>query len=559
MPPPIASVSTRGTSERSTSIFVLTLAPPMIATNGCSGSSMMPPSATSSFSRSRPANAGSRCATPSVDACARCAVPNASFTYRSKPAASCFANAGSFRSSSGWKRTFSSITTSPGFIARTVFSTSGPTESGWSGTGRRRISARRFATGASVSFASGPFGRPRCETSPTAAPAPRSARRVGSAARMRVSSATAPCSSGTLKSTRTRTRFPRTSASRMVRLSKVTRVLAASGDRDAHLRGDELGDVGEAARVTPLVVVPRDDLDHVSEDDRVHRADDRGMRVPLEIARHERFLGVIHDSLERSLRRALERRVHLVLGHLTLQRCGEVDNRDRRRRYAEGHTGEAALQLRNDQRNGARGTCLGGHDVLRRRACVSWIAGDRIEQSLTQRLRMDRGEETLLDSELVVQHFRDRSQAVRGAGRVRNDVVLLGIELLLVDPEHDRLVLVLRGRRDDHVFRACVEVRFGLRRVGEESGRLDDDVDFKLLPRELRRIALLQHLDGAAVDDERVRRGRDVARVLPVIRIVLEEVSVHLRVGEVVQRDDLDLRMPLERRLQELAADPAEP
>src|SRR5207237_3800069 len=91
-----------------------------------------------------------------------------------------------------------------------------------------------------------------------------------------------------LHSTLTRTQFPRTSASRTVRLSKVTRELAASGDRDAHLRGDELGDVGEAARVTPLVVVPRDDLDHVSEDDRVHRADDRGMRIALEIARYER-------------------------------------------------------------------------------------------------------------------------------------------------------------------------------------------------------------------------------------------------------------------------------
>jgi len=39
---------------------------------------------------------------------------------------------------------------------------------------------------------------------------------------------------------------------------------------------------------------------------------------------------------------------------------------------------------------------------------------------------------------------------------------------------------------------------------------------------------------------------------------MLEEVGVHLGVSEVVQRDDLDLRMPLERRLQELAADAAE-
>src|SRR6266550_3045858 len=236
----------------------------------------------------------------------------------SKPAASFFANPGSLRSSSGWKRTFSSITTSPGSIARTAFSTRGPTESSRSCTSRLVSSARRFATGASESLASVPLGRPRWETSPSDAPPSMSALRVGSAARIRVSSATSPFSSGTLKSTRTRTRFPRTSASRMVRLSNAAAVLAASGDRDAHLRGDELDDVGEAARVAPLVVVPGNDLDHVAQDDRVQPADDRRVRVALQIARDERLLGVIHDPLERSIRCALECGVDLFLGDLAL-------------------------------------------------------------------------------------------------------------------------------------------------------------------------------------------------------------------------------------------------
>ena len=53
-----------------------------------------------------------------------------------------------------------------------------------------------------------PFGRPRCETRTTRAPRSRSSSIVGSAARIRVSSATWPSSSGTLKSARTRTRLP---------------------------------------------------------------------------------------------------------------------------------------------------------------------------------------------------------------------------------------------------------------------------------------------------------------------------------------------------------------
>src|SRR4029079_6803118 len=121
------------------------------------------------------------------------------------------------------------------------------------------------------------FGRPRCEQSATAAPRSMSERMVGRAAVMRVSSATFPFSRGTLKSTRTRTFFPDGSTSRIVRFAKPVNALSGSGRRlrvarwgarrgRAQLRGDELRDIGEAACVTPLVVVPGDDLDHVPED-----------------------------------------------------------------------------------------------------------------------------------------------------------------------------------------------------------------------------------------------------------------------------------------------------
>ena len=41
------------------------------------------------------------------------------------------------------------------------------------------------------------------------------------------------------------------------------------------LRRDERGDVSETAGVTPLVVVPGDDLHGIAENDRVDRTDDR--------------------------------------------------------------------------------------------------------------------------------------------------------------------------------------------------------------------------------------------------------------------------------------------
>ena len=79
----------------------------------------------------------------------------------------------------------------------------------------RRSSRSRASTGFIENAGSSPFGRPRCEqTTISAAPRSNSSSSVGSEARIRVSSATCPSSSGTFRSARTRARLPATSASR---------------------------------------------------------------------------------------------------------------------------------------------------------------------------------------------------------------------------------------------------------------------------------------------------------------------------------------------------------
>ena len=74
-----------------------------------------------------------------------------------------------------------------------------------SGPARRAAPRSRSATGPRLSSGRGrPPGRPRCEASTSVAPRSSAWRRVGRAARMRVSSPTAPSAIGTLKSTRIR-------------------------------------------------------------------------------------------------------------------------------------------------------------------------------------------------------------------------------------------------------------------------------------------------------------------------------------------------------------------
>ena len=60
---------------------------------------------------------------------------------------------------------------------------------------------------------------------------------------------------------------------------------------------------------------------------------------------------------------------------------------------------------------------------------------------------MDRGHEALLDTEIFLeQHVDHGRQAVGGAARVRDDVVLAGVVLVVVDAHDDGDVLALGGR-----------------------------------------------------------------------------------------------------------------
>src|SRR6185437_17102285 len=108
---------------------------------------------------------------------------------------------------------------------------------------------------------------------------------VGSAARMRVSSVIVPpSSSGTLKSSRTSTRLPRTSTSRTVALSMLEPL------------SHEVGQVGDPAGIAPLIVVPGDDLDHVVAQHHCREAvNDGRVGVTPEIAGDQWLVGEVED------------------------------------------------------------------------------------------------------------------------------------------------------------------------------------------------------------------------------------------------------------------------
>src|SRR6266496_3891622 len=117
---------------------------------------------------------------------------------------------------------------------------------------------------------------------------------VGNAAVIRVSSVMCrSASSGTLKSTRTRTRLPATSISRIVFLFIII-----------HLRleaflCDEVCEISDAAGITPLVVIPGKNFDHFATGDQCREAiDNRRAIIATVVRRDKRFIRVSENAFE---------------------------------------------------------------------------------------------------------------------------------------------------------------------------------------------------------------------------------------------------------------------
>ena len=97
----------------------------------------------------------------------------------------------------------------------------------------------------------------------------------------------------------------------------------------------------------------------------------------------------------------------------------------------------------------------------------------KVENDLIVGVRVNRRHRAADDFELVVDHLGDRRQAVRGAGGVRNNVVLRAIIFFLVHAQHDCDVFILRRSGNDHLFHRTAHVLLGVVGVGEVSGRFD--------------------------------------------------------------------------------------
>jgi hypothetical protein len=312
------------------------------------------------------------------------------------------------------------------------------------------------------------------------------------------------------------------------------------------LGGIDLGNVGQevedTAGVTPLVVVPRDQLDEVVvEGDTGLGIEDGGVGVAVKVRGDNVVLSVGQDTLEVTLRGLLDDLLDLVVRSTLLEADSQIDNGNVGGRDTHGHASELAVELRDDLADSLGGTSAAGDDVLSSTtATTPVLGGGTIDGLLGGSVGVDGGHETLNDTELVVDDLGEGGQAVGGARSVGDDVGR-AVVLVLVDT-NDVHGSVGGGGRDDDLLGTALEMGLGLVNGGEDTSGLNDVVGAGLGPLDVGGITLRVELDSLAVDNKVVALVADLTLEDTVGRVVLEHVDGVVRLNEgVVDSNNLDV------------------
>eukprot|EP01025_Chloroclados_australasicus_P024675 TRINITY_DN24741_c0_g2_i2.p2 TRINITY_DN24741_c0_g2~~TRINITY_DN24741_c0_g2_i2.p2 ORF type:complete len:412 (+),score=84.29 TRINITY_DN24741_c0_g2_i2:220-1455(+) len=279
-------------------------------------------------------------------------------------------------------------------------------------------------------------------------------------------------------------------------------------ERLSPVLGAVLGEVHDALRVAPLVVVPCDDLDHVvAHNHGEGGVDGGGLEGALEVDGDEGCVGDLEDALHLAGGVLLERGVHLLRERLLLGLHDEVDDGDGGRGHAERDTVELALDFRKDESDGLGRARRGGHDVERCGTRAAQVAVRGVQEALVTGVGVRRGHCALDDAEFLLDDLHEGGHAIGGAGGVRDNGVLV-LVVLVVDAHHEGGDVALAGRGDEDLggTRCKMLARAGL--VDEHTGALDHEVHAHLAPGKLSRVTvghdgdvLAIHGDGLLVDD----------------------------------------------------------
>ena len=307
--------------------------------------------------------------------------------------------------------------------------------------------------------------------------------------------------------------------------------ISRCSDEVTILGGHVVGEVDESVGVAPLVIVPGNDLDELGRElDTGVLIEDGRKRARDEVLGDDILIGVTEDILEVGLGSELHLTGDLLVGGVVLQSNGEVNNGDVGGGNSESHTSELAVKLGDNLTDGLGGTSGGRNDVAAGGSASSPVLttlGRTIDGKLVHGDGVDRGHETLLNTELVVENLGDGGEAVGSAGSVGDNRHVGGI-LVVVDTDDEDGSVILGRSREDDLLGTALNMELTLLLGEEDTGGLANVVSTNGAPADLGGVSLVEDLDEVAINLDATIDLLDGAGESTVDGIVLEEI------GEVV-------------------------
>jgi hypothetical protein len=309
--------------------------------------------------------------------------------------------------------------------------------------------------------------------------------------------------------------------------------------------------------VTPFVVIPGHNFDEGAiQSDRCIRIKHAGAGLATEVGGNDLVFGIAQHALQRTLTLGLHFGADFLQRGFSVQLAGQVDHGHVAGRHAERHAGELFVQRGDDHAHCLGSASAGGDDVFQNAAAAAPVfVGRAIHGLLRGGGGMHGGHQAALDTPLVIQHHGHGGQAVGGAACVGNDgLTSVG---LVVHAEDEHGGIVLGGGRENDFLGTCSQVLFAACIVQEDAGRFDDDVGADFIPLQVARVFLLREANLLAIDHERIALDANGALEAAVHTVVLQHIGQILRLQQIVDGNDFDVREVLEGGAQYVASDAA--
>ena len=261
-----------------------------------------------------------------------------------------------------------------------------------------------------------------------------------------------------------------------------------------------LDQVQHSHRVSRLIVVPRYQFDKIIRQGNTGLfIKDAGMSVTNKVGRDNTFVGVTQDAVHFTVGCRLDGGTNGFVRGTLFQAARQIDNGDVNGGDPKGHAGQFPVEFRNDLTDRFCGTGTTGDDIVTGgTSSTPILLTGTVDRLLSGRDGVDRGHETLLESEFIIDNLGQWCETIGRTGCVGDDIH--GRLVLFVIDTHDKHGGIRGWGTDDHLFGTTGKVGRRLFGRGKDSRRLDDVVGIGRSPLDFRGIFLIEYFDLFAVN-----------------------------------------------------------